>query len=199
MVFKIIGEGEPTRLFIGGVHGREGMLTEKVLLRLLDSELNVNPGRLILCNLTTSGEYISTLNRAYYQSKAGLKLLEIIRGYKPGIYVELHSYSRESHERLTDPERKQKAGVPPLIELEQEVLIGSVSPLIRTSEFKIYDLCLTLEIPNANCSKAFNLVISLLKMMANHDKEGILRNLEMRYPEQFAIMVKNFREYFGIK
>ena len=199
MLFKIIGEGEPTRLFIGGVHGREGMLTEKVLLRLLDSELNVSPGKLILCNLTTSGEYISTLNRAYYQSEAGLKLLEIIRSYKPGIYVELHSYSPESRERLTDPERKQKAGVPSLIELEQEVLIGSVSPLIRTSEFKIYDLCLTLEIPNANCSKAFNLVISLLKMMANHDKESILRNLEMRYPEQFAIMVKNFREYFGIK
>lgn len=199
MVFKIIGEREPTRLFVGGLHGKEGQYTEKILLQLSASELAVKPGRLILCSLTASGEYISTLEKAYYQSETGVKLLEIIRKYKPGIYVELHSYSPESYRRLTDPERKQKAGVPPLIELEQKLLIGSVSPLIRTSEFKITDLCLTLEIPNSNSPEAINLAVSLLEMIAKQDKMEILASLKKRYPEQFAVMVKNFKEYFGIK
>ncbi len=199
MLLKIIGNGEPTRLFIGGLHGQEGLHTGKILHQLSNAELTVEHGRLILCSLTTEGEYISTLEKAYYSSKTGVKLLEIIRRFKPSVYVELHSYTPESYERLTDPERKQKAGVPPLIELEQKLLIGSVSPLIRTSEFKIHDLCLTLEIPSSNSTGAEDLAIFLLEMMAKNDKMGILISFEKRYPEQYAVMVKNFKEYFGIK
>ncbi len=197
MLLKVIGEGEPVKLFIGGVHGREGEITEKVFLLLLNQKLKVNQGKLILCNLTKDGEYLSTLNKAYYESKTGMKLLEMIRSYKPSIYVELHSYSPENYEKLIDPERRQKIGVPPLIELEQRILIGSISPLIRTSEFKINDLCITLEIPNA--SPPLDLAASLLAEMAARDKKSILRSIEMRYPAQYKIMVKNFREYFGIK
>lgn len=196
MLFKIIGAGEPVKLFIGGVHGNEGELTEKVLLRLIKN-IKVTQGRIIICNLTKDGEYLSTLNKAYYESETGMKLLGIIRSYRPSIYLELHSYSPENYEKLIDPERKQKAGVPPLIELEQRILIGSVSPLIRTNEFKIEDLCLTLEIPKIN--PPIDFTASLLAMIANQDKAEILRSFEACYPEQYKIMVKNFKEYFGVK
>ncbi|MEM2924720.1 MAG: DUF2119 family protein [Methanocellales archaeon] len=196
MLFKIMGEGEPVKVFLGGVHGREGEVTEVVLLRLIKN-IKLIQGKLIICNLTKDGEYLSTLNKVYYESKIGMKLLEIIRSYKPSIYIELHSYSPENYEKLTDPQRRQKAGVPPLIELEQRVLIGSVSPLIRSSEFKINDLCLTLEIPRVN--PPFDYVVSMLAMIANKTKEEVLRSFEARYPEQYKLMIKNFKEYFGIR
>jgi hypothetical protein len=201
MLFKVIGDEEPIKLFIGGVHGSEGEITEKVLLQLLNllnkNKVYLKRGKLIICNLSKKGEYLSTLNKAYYQSEIGMKLLELIRRYKPHIYVELHSYSPESYFKLIDPERKQKIGVPPLVELEQGVLIGSISPLIRTSEFKINDLCLTLEFPNLKPPLDFT--VSLLALIANQDKAGILQSFEARYPEQYKVMVKNFKEYFGIK
>jgi len=70
-------------------------------------------------------KYISTLNPLYYQSEAGKAVLYLIDHYKPDMYIELHCYKRENFDSLTDLDRKKKIGVPPLIELEEGVLIGS--------------------------------------------------------------------------
>ena len=59
-IFK--GKG-PTRIFIGGVHGKEGLTTINVIKKLTDND--VKYGSLILYNCPLS-IYISTLNPDYY-------------------------------------------------------------------------------------------------------------------------------------
>ena len=129
MFTKKIRKGNgPTRLFIGGVHGREGLTTINLINELNDDD--VNGGKLLLYNCDES-KYLSTLDPGYYKSQMGKKILNLIKTYKPTIYVELHCYKPESYLKLIDPDRKSKAGVPPLIELEYGVLISSVAPYLR--------------------------------------------------------------------
>jgi len=147
MFFKVFGDGDPCRLFMAGIHGNEVAITQPVL-GLLARDIKITNGRLILISLSSEYPYISTLDRAYYGSANGRKLLDMIHKYRPTIYLELHSYEIDNHPKLTDPERKNKINVPSFTELEEKVLIGSVSPLIRTSEFHFEDFCFTLEIPD---------------------------------------------------
>ncbi|MCX9088283.1 MAG: DUF2119 family protein, partial [Candidatus Methanoperedens sp.] len=57
-----------------------------------------------------------------------------------------------------------KIGVPPFTELEEKVLIGSVSPLIRTSEFSRDDFCFTLEMPDPYSEKALKMPTPLISL-----------------------------------
>jgi len=196
MFFKILGNGDPCRLFIAGIHGNEEAITRPIL-ELLARDIEIINGRLILASLSGGYPYISTLNKDYYDSATGRKLLDMIHEYRPRIYLELHSYELKNHSKLTDPDRKRKIGVPSFTELEEKVLIGSVSPLIRISEFNMDDFCFTLEIPDPHSEKALRVALDILELIAvSSDRDEIIDRLRVKYPEQVREAQKNFHEFF---
>ncbi len=196
MFFKVLGSSNPTRLFVAGIHGDEEAITRPIF-ELMIKDINIISGRLIVVSLSRDCPYISTLNEAYYDSTNGKKLLELIQEYRPGIYVELHTYKRHNHSNLIDPDRIKKIGVPPFTELEEKVLIGSVSPLIRTSEFSREDFCFTLEMPDPYSEKALNIALHILRSISLSSSRGeILEKLREQYPLQIQEVEKNFREFF---
>ncbi|MBU4373766.1 MAG: DUF2119 domain-containing protein [Euryarchaeota archaeon] len=196
MFFKILGSGKPSRLLIAGIHGNEEALTEPIL-KLFAQDIQIRSGRLIICSLSGGDPYISTLDKAYYDSKTGRKLLGLIREYRPRIYLELHSYGLENYSKLTDPDRKNKIGVPPLTELEEKVLIGSVSPLIRTTEFNMEDFCFIIELPTLYSEQALSTALDVLTIIAlSTSRDEIISKLRGKYPEQICEAEKNFREFF---
>jgi hypothetical protein len=196
--FRLIDKGDgPVRLFVGGVHGREGLTTIRALRRLGFND--IDNGRLIIysCNPTP---YISTLNPDYYRSPQGREILRLIEKYRPSTYLEAHCYRRENYDKLTDPSRKSSEGVPPLIELEEGVLIGSVSPHIRKKLFKRDDICLTVEMPclDGGSDRSLDVYVEFLRTVASSEsrKELELR-LEGRYPVQVETARRYAREFFG--
>jgi hypothetical protein len=192
---KIVKGNEPTRLFIGGVHGREGLTTINLIKQL--NEDDVKDGKLLLYNCTES-KYLSTLDPHYYNSDMGKKILNLIETYKPTIYVELHCYKPESYLKLIDPDRKSKAGVPPLIELEYGVLISSVAPYLRTEVFKRNDICITLEMPCKPSKKTVQLYLEVLKEIAGSDnREEFENKLRIKYPSQVKTARRYAAEFFG--
>jgi hypothetical protein len=194
--FKVIDKGAgPTRLFVGGVHGKEGRSTIKALSRIEDSD--VKDGKLIIYNCDDS-EYISTLDKRYYNSKVGREILSLIIFYQPEMYVEPHCYKVKSYKKLTEKNRKEKIGVPPLIELEKNVLIGSVSPFIRTTFFNKTNVCLTLEMPCKASSESLEVYLNILKIIAGSNKRSEIENKIMKiYPAQVETSKKYAIELFG--
>lgn len=180
---KVIDNGNnPARLFIGGVHGKEGLTTIDALSQIANGD--VKKGSLTMYNFDRS-PYVSTLDRHYYSSNRGREIVSIIRDLKPEMYVELHCYNSDSFEKLTDLNRKERTGVPPLIHLEKGVLIGSISPYIRTSLFKEWDVCITLEIPCNYSKEALDVYVNVIKAVAgSNDKYELLDKLRADYPEQ---------------
>jgi len=178
----------PKRLIIGGVHGHEGRTTIKALSQISNKE--VKNGSLYIYNFEDS-PYISTLDRHYYTSKRGREIISIIRNLKPEMYVELHCYNSKSFEKLTDINRKERTGVPPLIPLEEGVLIGSISPFIRTSLFNEWDVCITLEIPCNPKKEAINIYLKVLRaVISSKDKHELLFKLTKDYPKQVETAAK---------
>jgi hypothetical protein len=196
--FKLIhrGNGEGLkRLFIGGVHGKEGRTTIKPLKEI--SEKDVPDGCLVMYNCDES-KYISTLNPLYYESDAGKAVLYLINHYKPDMYIELHCYKQENFESLTDLHRKKKIGVPPLIELEEGVLIGSISPRIRTTKFTKEDICITLEIPCSPSPESLEVYVNFLKVLAGaKSREDLERKVTKIYPEQVETSQRYAHIIFG--
>ncbi|AXV37937.1 MAG: DUF2119 domain-containing protein [Methanobacteriaceae archaeon] len=194
--FKIIDKSsEPVRLFIGGVHGKEGSTTIEALNQI--NSHDVNDGKLLIYNCDES-PYISTLDEGYYDSKIGKEILSLIKTYKPKIYVEPHCYKSSNYEKLTDKNRKEKVGVPPLIELKWGVLIGSVSPFVRLNCFKREDVCITLEVPCKPSPKALNLYTQVLKIVAgSKNRKEIEDKLKGEFPSQIKTARKYAIEFFG--
>ena len=62
----------------------------------------------------------------------GKTILELIEDIKPDFYTELHCYNIKNFEKLTSMDRFNTIGVPPLIDMGNHVLMGSISPIIRT-------------------------------------------------------------------
>lgn len=196
MFFKVLGSSNPTRLFVAGIHGDEEAITRPIF-EMMIKNIKITSGRLIVASLSRDCPYISTLNEAYYDSTNGKKLLELIREYRPGIYVELHTYKKDNHSNLIDPDRKRKIGVPAFTELEEKVLIGSVSPFIRTSEFRREDFCFTLEMPDPYSEKALQIALHILRSISlSSSRDEILEKLRVQYPLQIQEAEKNFREFF---
>lgn len=200
--FRLIDKGnEPTRLFVGGVHGKEGLSTINALKKIQSKD--VKQGKLIIYNCDTS-KYISTLDKRYYHTPIGREIIRLINYYKPQVYVEPHCYRKENYEALTDLKRQKKIGVPPLIELDKGVLIGSISPHIRTTLFKREDVCLTLEMPCVNDKDCFNpefshdqeaslnLYVDVLKKIAQSQTR---EDLEMKMSKKYPLQVKRARKY----
>ncbi len=194
--FKIIDNGnEINRLFIGGVHGKEGVSTIKALQKIKDED--VKKGKLVIYNCDES-HYISTLNPLYYESKVGKGVLYLINYYNPKVYVEAHCYKKESYLKLISPERRDASGVPPLIELENGVLIGSASPFIRTSLFARDDICITLEMPCNSSKDSLDVYVNVLKMIASSSNRGELeRKMNKKYPDQVETARRYAKEFFG--
>lgn len=194
--FKSIDKGKGiNRLFIGGLHGKEGYSTIKALQEIKDDD--VNSGALIIHNCDES-PYLSTLDPGYYRSDVGKELLYLINHYQPQVYVEAHCYRNENHLKLTSPQRWTKSGVPPLIELESGVLIGSASPLIRTSIFAKDDVCITLEMPCDPTKKSLDVYINVLRIIAASGSRDELENrMKDSYPHQIETAKKYAREFFG--
>ena len=192
LMFEIIGFGKPVRLIVGGLHGCEGIVTEPILRKISKRSKNE---ALSCVNLSKRCRYVSTINPTYYQTEIGKRLLSLIRKYKPEIYIELHIYRRNVYSKLMDPYREEKIGVPALIDLGDGILLGSVSPYIRTSQFSKYDLCLTFDIPS-DLKDVYKVIQILNLAVDSRDRFEFLETLREEYPEQVRMAEKNFYRYF---
>lgn len=188
------GDG-PTRLFVGGVHGKEGKTTITPIKYLKDDDLV--DGNLILFNCDES-RYISTLDHLYYSSPMGMKILKLIKTYEPEIYVELHCYKPESYYKLVDRDRKKRAGVPPLIEMEKGVLMSSISPYLRTNFFERNDICITLEMPCHPSKDVCSIYLELMKVIAgSRNRKELEDRLIRTYPSQVLRAQRYAADFFG--
>ncbi|HMK53178.1 MAG TPA: DUF2119 family protein [Methanobacteriaceae archaeon] len=188
---RALNEGlGPARLFVGGVHGKESQTT---ILAMRNFPLSVlKNGKLFLHNFTVS-PYISTLERHYYDTPTGLELLDLIEKIQPTIYLELHCYHLSSYFQLTREERKKESGIPALVELDKKVLIGSISPIIRSVFFKKYDFPFILEMPCDPSVESLEVYLKVMEVAANsNDRFSILKKLEELYP----LAVDKLRRYF---
>lgn len=194
--FKIIHKGKGiNRLFIGGVHGKEGLSTIKALQEISDED--VTSGKLVIHNCDES-PYLSTLDPLYYQSHVGKEILYLIDYYKPTFYVEAHCYKEKNYSKLTSLHRMNEAGVPPLIELDKGVLIGSASPSIRTNIFRKEDVCITLEMPCNPDSDSLDVYLELLRVFAaSISRDELEKKIKEIYPRQLETAIKYAKEFFG--
>jgi hypothetical protein len=187
----------PTRLVIGGLHGDEGLFTAPIIERLTTEELTAGEA-ILVPSLVEGGSYIGVLTDEYYKSAAGQLLLRLIHRYNPRFYFELHAYSQESYERLTDPGRVKKIGVPHFIELENGILIGSIAPLLRR-RFTIEDFCMTIEVPKwkREEEQISESVLELLGIaLASRDRAALMHTYRARYPAQVKQAEELFNRYY---
>ena len=207
--FRYVDNGEgPTKLIIGGLHGNEGKTSLKFLKRIKIDDLS--SGQFYFYNFDKS-DYISTIKKEYYESEVGRKVLELIEYFNPDFYTELHCYNLKNFDKLTSMERYLKTGVPPLIKLDNHVLVSSVSPLIRMSYFSTETVCKTLEFPcmeklNENIIKEFNFNYDLavesyeklLKLiLSSPSRENFEMEMIRCYPSQVDLAVQYAQKVFG--
>ena len=207
--FKYIDNGEgPTKLFIGGLHGSEGKTSLKFIKRINFEDLSC--GQFYFYNFDKT-PYISTIKKQYYESELGLKILDIITDIRPDFYTELHCYDIRNHHKLTSMERYKKTGVPPLIEIDNYVLVSSVSPLIRMTYFSVDDVCKTLEFPcfeklnpeiidkyNFNIDLAVKSYEDILKLiLKSPSRQYFEKQMLINYAGQVDLAVKYAKKVFG--
>jgi hypothetical protein len=191
-MLKIYGKGKPIRLFVAGLHGEEWKDTTEILRAIKAPET----GTLALIPLVSSGKYVSTLKEEYYPV-TGKKIVKAIEELKPGIYVELHSYSRENLEKLAGKDRFERIGVPAYSILKEGVLLGSVSPWIRKKYFPKEALCLSFEIQKGNImSRRFtSLMLDVLKETQTRDE--FIEYLNEVFPVQAKKIIEDYRRFYG--
>ncbi len=189
-----MGEKEnPTRLFIGGLHGKEGLSTIHAIKTVEDTD--IKEGKLVICNLTTS-PYLSTLDPLYYLSLAGMKVIELIKKYQPTIYLELHCYHPDNKDKLINNNRKDLFGVPGLVELEKGVMIGSTSPMIRSVFFNLNDFPFILEIPCNPTTESLEISNNIMNIVAGScDRSQIMEKIGRIYPRQIELLEEYFKEF----
>ena len=207
--FRYIDNGDgPTKLFIGGVHGNEGVTSLKFLKRISLEDLSA--GQFYFYNFDRT-EYISTIKKEYYESELGSRILDLIRYFEPDFYTELHCYDLRNYDRLTSMERYRKTGIPPLIKLGNHVLVSSVSPLIRMTYFSTDTVCKTLEFPCLekltpeiaekyyfNQNQAVETYESLLKLiLSSPSRQHFESEMMKKHKEQVMLAMKYAEKVFG--
>ena len=207
--FRYIDNGKgPTKLFIGGVHGNEGVTSLKFIKRIDEEDLSA--GQFYFYNFDKT-DYISTIKKDYYESEIGLKILDLIEYFQPDFYTELHCYDLKNYEKLTSMERYKKTGIPPLIKLGNHVLVSSVSPLIRMTYFSTETVCKTLEFPcfekltpkiieehNFNKDLAIETYEALLKLILKSPSRNYFESEMMKsYLPQVELAMKYAKKVFG--
>ncbi len=194
---SIAPEEGPTKLFVGGLHGDEGLYTAPILERLAQEELPVGEAIIVPC-LIKNSKYIGVLSEEYYRSEAGMRLLQLIQEYKPSFYFELHAYEKQSYSRLTDPERVKKIGVPHFVDLGDGILIGSIAPILRR-KFTEHDFCMTLEVPKwkSESEAIKEIVLEFLRIgLTKSQREMVMIEFRLRYPEQVKKAEELFHQYY---
>ena len=207
--FRYIDNGDgPTKLFIGGVHGNEGVTSLKFLKRINLEDLS--PGQFYFYNFDRT-EYISTIKKEYYESELGSRILDLIQYFEPDFYTELHCYDLRNYDKLTSMERYRKTGIPPLIKLGNHVLVSSVSPLIRMTYFSTDTVCKTLEFPcfeklnpeivekyDFNQNLAVETYEGLLKLiLSSPSRQHFESELIKKHKEQVMLAKKYAEKVFG--
>ena len=207
--FRYVDNGEgPTKLFVGGIHGNEGVTSLKFLKRIRDEDLS--PGQFYFYNFDRT-PYISTIKKEYYESEIGQKILDLIEYFEPDFYTELHCYNLKNYDRLTSIERYNRTGIPPLIKLGNHVLVSSVSPLIRMTYFSTDTVCKTLEFPcvekltpeiveeyNFNKEKAVKSYEDLLKLILRAPSSKYFEDEMIRlYKDQVDLAIRYAEKVFG--
>ncbi|MEA2075893.1 MAG: DUF2119 domain-containing protein [Euryarchaeota archaeon] len=190
-------EKGPVKLFVGGLHGDEGLYTAPILERLTREGVSAGEVIIVPC-LVENSKYIGVLTEEYYRSEAGMHLLQLIQEYKPSFYFELHAYEKQSHARLTDPERVNKIGVPPFVDFGDGILIGSIAPILR-NKFTEHDFCMTIEVPKWSCEREAikEQVLAILRIgLTNSQREEMMREFRTRYPSQIKKAEKLFYQYY---
>ena len=207
--FRYIDNGKgPTKLFIGGVHGNEGVTSLRFLKRIEIEDLS--PGQFYFYNFDRT-EYISTIKKEYYESELGSRILDLIKYFDLDFYTELHCYDLKNYDRLTSMERYRKTGIPPLIKLGNHVLVSSVSPLIRMTYFSTDTVCKTLEFPcfekltpetvkkyDFNQDLAIESYENLLKLiLRSPSREHFEKEMMKSYKGQVMLAMKYAEKVFG--
>ena len=207
--FRYIDNGDgPTKLFIGGVHGNEGVTSLKFLKRINLEDLS--PGQFYFYNFDRT-EYISTIKKEYYESELGSRILDLITNFEPDFYTELHCYDVRNYDKLTSMERYRKTGIPPLIKLGNHVLVSSVSPLIRMTYFSTDTVCKTLEFPcfeklnpeivekyDFNQDLAIETYEGLLKLiLSSPSRQHFESEMMIKHKEQVMLAMKYAEKVFG--
>ena len=207
--FRYIDNGSgPTKLFIGGVHGNEGVTSIRFIKDIAVEDLS--PGQFYFYNFDRT-EYISTIRKEYYRSDLGLKILDLIEDLKPDFYTELHCYNLKNYEKLTSMKRYEMTGIPPLIKLDNHVLVSSVSPLIRMTYFTTDTVCKTLEIPcvekltpeiieqyGYDENKAVKTYEHLLKLiLKSPSREDFETQMMIMYRPQVMLAMDDAKKVFG--
>ena len=182
-----------TRLVVGGLHGREGAVTKRVLERFVRDGRPRSGTLVVVPSLCRGSEYVSTLSERYLETREGKALLGLLKHYRPDIYVEVHCYAEKAYKSLTSSARLDKRGVPKLVELEKGVLIGSSPPrLLSTGLFK---LGITVEIP-CKGRESDDTLLALLRVVRDQDTiDEILSQLEAIYPRQVREAIELYERY----
>ncbi|WP_135612720.1 DUF2119 domain-containing protein [Methanococcoides sp. AM1] len=193
MLLKLYGKGRPFRLFVSGLHGSEWRDTSSVLLNLK----HPFSGTLAILPVVNRGKYISTLDRDYY-SGIGKVIVDVVKEYRPDIYVELHSYSKENFCKLVSKDRLSNVGVPGFSSLEKGVLMGSVSPNIRREHFPVEALCLTFEIEKGSLQSQ-KFVSGMLDIIKDcNSRDGFIGYMMERYPEVAKKAIEDYKKFYGL-
>jgi len=207
--FRYVDNGEgPTKLFVGGVHGNEGVTSLKFIKRIREEDLS--SGQFYFYNFDKT-PYISTIEKEYYDSEIGQRILNLIEYFEPDFYTELHCYNLKNYEKLTSMERYDRTGIPPLIKLGNHVLVSSVSPLIRMTYFSTDTVCKTLEFPciekltpeieqkyNFNRDLAIETYEDLLKLILKSPSRKYFEDEMMKnYKDQVDLAIKYAQKVFG--
>lgn len=194
MAYRTLGNGEPVRLFVAGLHGSEWKDTSDILE-------NIRPpkkGTLAVIPVVSTGNYVSTLDDTYFTG-IGQPVIKAVEELHPCIYIELHSYSAKNLATLTDPERLERSGVPAFSRLDHDVLLGSVGPFIRRKYFPPQALCLTFEIQKDNLlsKQHASELVHIVKECTS--KEEFIRFMFNRYPRQAENVIKDYRNFYGLQ
>lgn len=187
----------PAKLFVGGLHGREGAYTAPILEELIKTEEEVCTGvSIIVPRLVKNSKYLHVLSRDYYQTREGMQLISLIETYMPSFYLELHAYGKSSYSGLTDPNREKRVGVPPFVDIKDGILLGSIAPILM-SRFGENDLCITIEIPSWKSEKVKDEILGILRLLLKKRTRGdVADELRLQYPSQIRKAEELFKAYY---
>ncbi|MCW7076244.1 MAG: DUF2119 domain-containing protein [Candidatus Syntrophoarchaeum sp.] len=188
----------PTKLLVGGLHGREATHTAPILEELINtSEKRTCTGvSIIVPSLVKNSKYLHVISQDYYQTREGMRLITLIENYRPSFYLELHAYRKSSYSGLTDPQRERRVGVPPFIDLEEGILLGSIAPILM-SRFGENDLCITIEVPSWKSEKVKDEILEILKLLLKKKtRDDVADELRLKYPSQIRKAEELFKAYY---
>ena len=132
--------------------------------------------------------------RSYYE---GISLLGLIEKYAPEFYFEIHSYSEKSYSNLTELKRIDLKGIPPFVDLNNGVLMASISPILR-EKFKKTDFCMTIEVPNWKVLEVEKTVLEILEFgITSKNRDEMIEKIFSKYPKG-AKTAKWFADEFNL-